>query len=246
MNRRFLLTFSLLSSGLLAAAAGCGDDVDGSGGLGGGTTTTTGTGNGTGTTTTKATSTGTNMTSNSSTGTSMAATCDAYCAAIDANCGEPLAQYASVEACGEICLSFAQGTAPDTAMDTLECRAYHTGAAMGSPDPHCVHAGPLGSGMGAGVGCTSDNATRCTAFCNAALQVCDGNNVVWGTVAECLTDCAQMPDNVDYNTLEAGGDSLACRMYHMTVAADAKVNADMQAFADHCTHIALDSGPCGG
>ncbi len=243
MNRRFLLTFSLLSSGLLAAAAGCGDDVDGSGGLGGGTTTTTGTGNGTGTTTTKATSTGTNMTSNSSTGTSMAATCDAYCAAIDAACGMPFAQYPSVESCGEICLSFAQGTAPDTAMDTLECRAYHAGAAMGSPDPHCFHAGPLGGAPGpAGDGCGTD---RCAAFCNAALQVCDGNNVVWGTVADCLTDCAMFPDNVDYSTDESGGDTLACRMYHMTVAADAKVGGDMTGFADHCTHIALDSPVCG-
>jgi hypothetical protein len=244
MNRRFLLTFSLLSSGLLAAAVGCGDDVEGSGGLGGGTTTTTGTGTGTtGTGTTKAT-TGTGTTTSGSTGTSMAATCDAYCAAIDAACGEPLAQYASVDACGEICLSFAQGTLPDTAMDTLECRAYHAGAAASSADPHCFHAGPLGGAPGpAGDGCGTD---RCAAFCNAALQVCDGNNVVWATAADCLADCDQMPDDVDYNTLETGGDSLACRMYHMTVAANAKVTGDMTGFADHCTHIALDSGPCGG
>jgi len=242
MNRRFLLTFSLLSSGLLAAAAGCGDDT-GSGGTGGGTTTTTGTGQtSTATGTTKATSTGTTS-SNSSTGTSMAATCEAYCAAIDAACGEPLAQYPSVEACQEICLSFEQGTAGDMAMNTLECRAYHTGAAAGTPSPHCVHAGPLGGGVDAGDGCGTD---RCESFCNAALQVCDGNNVVWGTVAECMTDCAMFPDTIDYNTLEMGGDELSCRMYHMTVAANAKVTNDMQGFADHCTHIALDSGPCGG
>ena len=243
MNRRFLLTFSLLSSGLLAAAAGCGDDVDGSGGLGGGTTAT---GTGQTSTATGTTNTGSSSSMNTTSTGSMAATCEAYCAAIDANCSGGLQQYGSVDACMEICQSFTPGTAPDTSMDTLECRAYHTGAAMGTPDPHCMHAGPLGSGPDAGAGCTGDHATRCTAFCNAAFQVCDGDNVVWGTVAECEEQCADMPDTADYSTAETGGNTLACRMYHMTVAADAKATDDMQGFADHCLHIALASQPCGG
>jgi hypothetical protein len=238
MNRGFLL--SLLSCGLLVTAVGCGDD-DGSGGSGGGTTTSsTTTGNNT-SSTTKATTGG--MTTASTTGSSMAATCEAYCAAIDTACGEPFAQYPSVESCLEICPAFMQGTAGDTSMNTLECRAYHT-TAVGADmqDPHCTHAGPLGGGPEAGNGC---GMMRCSSFCAAATAVCDGNNVVWATEAECMTDCALFPDTFDYNTLETGGDTLACRMYHMTVAAGAKATGDMTGFADHCSHIALVSDPCG-
>ena len=135
------------------------------------------------------------------------------------------------------------GTPGDTSMNTLECRAYHTSAAMGMPDPHCVHAGPLGQGPDAGAGC---GGMICQSFCQAAFQVCDGNNQQFTDMAECMTECGMMPNDVDYSTAETAGNSLACRMYHMTVAADAKANGNMADTALHCGHIPLASGPCGG
>lgn len=237
MNRGLLL--SVLSCGLLAAAAGCGDDVIGSGGSGGGTTSTvTGT-TATGMSTTTST-TGTGSTTSTGSG---AATCDAYCAAIDANCGDPFAQYTGTDACAEICPVFMQGNPGDTSMNTLECRAYHTAAAASGADPHCMHAGPLGGGPDAGNGCGMQ---RCSSFCQIAIAVCDGNDAQWGTEAECMTDCMQIPDNVDYSTSETGGNTLACRMYHLNVAAAAKNQGDGAGKATHCGHIPLVSATCGG
>jgi hypothetical protein len=172
----------------------------------------------------------------------MAANCTDYCAAIETNCST-FPQYPTPESCAEICAAFEPGTAPDTAMNTLECRVYHTGAAASMADPHCMHAGPLGGGVDAGNGCGMD---RCEAFCQIAIAVCDGNDVQWGTEAECMTDCGMMTDDVDYTTAETGGDTLACRMYHLSVAADAKNKADAAGKTLHCGHIPLDSGPCGG
>lgn len=239
MNRGLLL--SVLSCGLLLVAAGCGDD-SGSGGSGGGTTTTT-TGSttttGTGNTTT---STTTGMSTTTTSTGMMAANCADYCATIETNCSA-VGQYPTAEACAEICPVFMQGDPGDTSMNTLECRVYHTGAAASMADPHCVHAGPLGGGVDAGNGCGMQ---RCSSFCQIAIAVCDGNDVQWGTEADCMTDCMMFPDDVDYTTAETGGDTLACRMYHLSVAADAKNKGDANGKALHCTHIPLDSGPCGG
>lgn len=237
MNRGLLL--SVLSCGLLVVAAGCGDD-SGSGGSGGsGTTTSSVTGSTTtGNSTTKSTTTGMNTTSTGM----MAANCTDYCAAIDTACST-FPQYPTAESCAEICPVFMQGDAGDTSMNTLECRAYHTGAAASMADPHCMHAGPLGGGPDAGNGCGMQ---RCSSFCQIAIAVCDGNDVQWGTEADCMTDCMMMTDDVDYTTAETGGDTLACRMYHLSVAADAKNKADAAGKTLHCGHIPLDSGPCGG
>jgi hypothetical protein len=236
MNRGLLL--SVLSCGLLVAAAGCGDDVLGTGGSGGGTTTTSTTGTGNTTTGTTTSTTG------GSTSTGMtAATCADYCADIEANCGEPFAQYPTPESCAEICPVFMQGDPGDTSMNTLECRAYHTGAAASGADPHCFHAGPLGSGPDASGGCGGQ---RCSSFCQIAIAVCDGNDAQWGLESECMTDCMQMTDDVNYSTSEMAGDTLACRMYHLSVAADAKNKGDMAGKATHCGHIPLDSPTCGG
>jgi len=137
-----------------------------------------------------------------------------------------------------------QGTAGDTSMNTLECRFYHATAAA-TPDPHCYHAGPLGSGPEGGAmgGC---GMMRCSSFCQAAFEVCDGNNQQWADMAECMTECGTITDDINYSTAETSGDSLACRMYHMTAAADAKANGDMAGTALHCGHIPEASGPCGG
>jgi hypothetical protein len=137
-----------------------------------------------------------------------------------------------------------QGTAGDMNMNTLECRFYHAGAAS-VPDPHCFHAGPLGSAPGDDSG-SQCGGMRCSSFCQAAFEICEGNDAQWGTQQECQDVCAMFPDDIDYNTLETGGDSLACRMYHLSVAADAKANGDAAGVTTHCGHTALDSSTCGG
>jgi hypothetical protein len=237
MKRGLLCSIAVLGTALVAVGAGCGDDAatGGAGGSGGATSAT-------GTSTTKAT-TGAGMTTNASSAASTSsggmATCAGYCATIDANCGSPFTQYPSEASCLAICAAFMQGDPGDMSMNTLECRNYHAGTpAQGMPDPHCVHGGPLGGGPDAGNGCGMN---RCVSFCRAATAVCTGANTVWGTQAECEMDCMGITDDLDYSTAVTGGDSLACRMYHLSVAAQGGADA-----ATHCPHIDVVSGPCGG
>jgi hypothetical protein len=79
-----------------------------------------------------------------------------------------------------------------------------------------------------------DSATEpsaCTAFCATAATTCTASNEQWATTVACEADCAGWPLGTPS---DVAGDSLACRAYHLGVAA-----ADP---AVHCPH----AGPTGG
>jgi hypothetical protein len=160
------------------------------------------------------------------------ATCADYCAAIMGACTGANAQYSSMAACMGSCAAFPVGTAGQVTMNTLQCRAYHTTAAVGDPGLHCVHAGPGGGG-------TAFCGTNCEGFCAIAASACTGGNEQWADTAACMTDCAMFPDTEPYDTSDTGGDSLACRLYHLTVASEGMMSANT-----HCDHIALVSTTC--
>jgi hypothetical protein len=155
--------------------------------------------------------------------------CADYCETIAANCSGSDGQYFEgvddgMTACMTACAAFPAGAAADQFGNTLGCRSYHAGAAGQDPAVHCEHAGPGGAGV-----CGTD----CDGFCAIALEVCAA---VYADEAACLSECAQFTDDVAYNTTVIAGDSLACRLYHLTAAA-----VDP---ATHCPHITANSPPC--
>ena len=54
--------------------------------------------------------------------------------------------------------------------------------------------------------------------------------------ATCKTECAAFKDTVAYNATGSSGDSLACRLYHLTVASTTP--------DPHCMHITKASPTC--
>ncbi len=154
-------------------------------------------------------------------------TCTDYCAAVMSACTGGNAQYFSQQACLESCSSLPDGLASDTGGNTVGCRTYHAGVAMGAPAAHCPHAGPGGAGV-----CGAD----CEGFCAIALGACTGGNQVYASLAACLSECGNFPTSPPYNASVTSGDSFACRMYHLTAA-----SVDP---AGHCSHIPEASPTC--
>jgi hypothetical protein len=156
-----------------------------------------------------------------------AASCADYCTEIMTNCTGTDAQYTNTDQCMAACLAFPQGTPGTQSGDSLECRVYHAGAALGDPDTHCVHAGPAGGGA-----CGMD----CEGFCQLDLAACTGTNAAYTSSQDCMTACAAMDDSVKYNDSIVSGNTVACRIYHASVATSDPVT--------HCPHTEPVSAVC--
>jgi hypothetical protein len=215
--KSFGLVLGMLCVGALV---GCGDDTSGTGGggQGGG-----GTGGDSTTTTTTTTTTGGGGEGGGTTG----ATCASYCALVTANCTAGNLQYADNTQCLAACAAFEQGEPGATSGNSLECRQYHADFAENDPVTHCVHGGPLGTGA-----CEGANGA-CDGFCAIAMAECGDT---YETAADCLSDCAENANDVVYHQGVTTGDTLACRMYHLTVAI-----ADPDT---HCPHIRSTDTTC--
>jgi hypothetical protein len=163
-------------------------------------------------------------------GAGQAPTCDQYCADVMANCTAAFAQFPDEASCKAFCATWDAGDAAKHEGDTIACHDYHAAApSKGSPDPHCYHAGPSGGGQ-----C---GATTCDDFCAAAVKLCTGNDQVWADEASCKTDCEGFgTSNQGFSTAATTGDTVECRLYHLTAAATEP--------ATHCAHIAKDSPVC--
>lgn len=210
------------------ATVACGDDGTGGSGAAGGSEGGTG---GVGTVG-GATSTG------GTGGGATAQTCDAYCTSIAANCVGANQQYpgdaSNKASCLEACKSFPQGTAADTMGNTLGCRVYHTDAAKGVPATHCEHAGPLGGGQCGDSSGATDTELECASFCAIATDVC---GTIWPADDDCRTQCLTVANATAYNINVTTGANLACRMYHLSVAAS--FPAPDAGRATHCGHTRI-------
>lgn len=230
MNRSVLVLVSLVSCAAVALV-GCGDDTsDGGNGGGnggeaqGGSPSTGGGGEG------GEPSTGGSGEGGDGGGAVNPATCASYCTTIMSGCTADNAQYATQEACEAECAAFEQGDPGAMSGNSVECRAYHAGVAATPTDPnvHCVHAGPLGGGAVALIGC-GDN--RCESFCQVAEEVCAGvAGYSFTSFDDCNTKCQTYTDDADFNMNQTSGDTLACRMYHLSVAATGQEEP-------HCSHL---------
>jgi len=156
-----------------------------------------------------------------------AASCDTYCDTIQQNCSGVETQYTSRDVCLSTCATFAQGTAGAQSGNNLECREYHAGAALGDPTTHCVHAGPGGAGV------CGDN---CDGFCATVIAACTGGNLAYASLDDCLNMCQAFADTEKYDVSDQAGDTLACRIYHSTVATVDPVT--------HCMHTLPVSDTC--
>ncbi len=217
---------------LAISLAGC-DGDDGNSGGSGGTGGTAGAGGSTG-------GAGGTGGSTGGTGGTGGLSCADYCGSVQAACANDAGamtfyqQYGDEASCMAVCATFPIGTKDQMDSNTLGCRTYHAGVAAGAPGTHCPHAGPLGGGV-----CGTD---ECDNFCSIAIAVCgDHASMPYDGVDACKTACMGFADTtaVPYATNVTDGDSLACRMYHLSVAAVSDANKDT-----HCAHIAAVSDTC--
>lgn len=164
-----------------------------------------------------------------------APTCENYCKVVAKNCTGANSQYADEAACVSYCKQMAKlplGAESDKAGNTVGCRTYHAGAAASDPATHCVHAGKTGGNV-----CGS----WCDNYCQLAEANCTAGNVLYSKAGDCASTCAAAN-----NTGKAGdtsGDTIQCRIYHLSVAGIDAVSA-----TTHCPHGLIPGAagsPCG-
>ena len=157
--------------------------------------------------------------------------CDRYCETVATACTGQNEQFASLDACLAVCERLEPGSVGDVAGNTVECRLARAQLAQrtGEAADYCSSAGPGGGGA-----CGED----CEGFCALMAETCPA---AMGTYEECLPVCATVPDlsgppdNVAYNTSVQDGNSLQCRLFHVTAAT-------LDPIA-HCVHAA-GLAPC--
>jgi hypothetical protein len=157
--------------------------------------------------------------------------CDRYCDTIAEACPEPYQQYTTPAACRAVCAKLPPGQPGERSVNTVECRLARAELARdtGEPGPYCFSAGPGGASV-----CGTD----CDGYCSIMTQACPQ---LLGVMEECLAACERVPnvsdppDNTPYEISVQAGNSIQCRLFHVSAAT---VDAVM-----HCGHAA-GSTPC--
>ena len=159
-----------------------------------------------------------------------ASLCERYCDQVATACTGENEQYASLDACLAVCSRIDPGSPGDITGNTIECRLARAQLAQrtGEPGDYCYSAGPGGAGV-----CGTD----CEGFCAVMAQTCPQ----MGSFGECVPQCNMVPnlsgppDNITYNTTVQEGNSVQCRLFHVTAAT-------LDPIA-HCIHAA-GLAPC--
>jgi hypothetical protein len=156
--------------------------------------------------------------------------CLDYCDTLATICTGQNQQYATQIACLAVCEQLQPGNPGAMSGNTVQCRLGLAEQAVrtGEPSNYCYAAGPGGAGI-----CGSD----CEGFCTMMTAKC----TQLGTLSQCLTSCSFVPDlsrppmNLRYDSSQQSGNSLQCRLFHVSAAS---VDPAM-----HCTHAAGQT-PC--
>jgi hypothetical protein len=151
--------------------------------------------------------------------------CTDYCSTIQTACMGSNQQYPSVVECLHSCAGLPRTDAVSS--NTIACRLAHAGFAQTiDPVVHCPHAGPAGDGV-----C----GTNCESFCSLASTACPA--IYQQFAPDCMTACNNfMMTPPRYTTAAVTGNTFACRMYHLTLAAVDPIT--------HCPHIKVMSDVC--
>jgi hypothetical protein len=154
--------------------------------------------------------------------------CDDYCTLVLRNCGGgAAAQYSDVSTCLATCSNMELGTAGTRDGNSIACRTFWAAAAEGD-QAACTAAGPGGDGV-----C----GTNCQSFCATTLSICaDQANPPYASTAECEAMCAGYDATETFDASDLAGNTLACRIYHMTAAS---TEPDT-----HCAHTVANSPVC--
>jgi hypothetical protein len=134
--------------------------------------------------------------------------CELYCSKVMEFCTGGLQVYAKVETCMLACEKFPPGQSGDVSGNSVECRLRNAELAdtTGEPQTHCPAAGPGGNG-----GCGSN----CEGSCTLMLATCPG---FFASSTECESACAAVPDMGGFNVSQQSGNSMQCRLYHVSAA----------------------------
>ena len=157
--------------------------------------------------------------------------CLDYCNIIQTSCTDTSAQYASQQACLAVCEQLPAGLAGATSGNSVQCRIGRAqlAATTGEGANYCFSAGPGGGGV-----CGTD----CEGYCTLMTAKCQTQI---GTLSQCRASCSIVPDlslpptNKHYDATQQAGDSLQCRLFHVTASTLDPVM--------HCGHAA-GQAPC--
>ena len=169
------------------------------------------------------------------------AACDSYCNLVMTACTDSNAQYSTRDVCMGVCSKLPAGTPQDVLQNTVGCRSNQArlAAQVGGSEAaaNCVAAGPGGNDV-----CGSN----CNGYCQLLLNACKCQifdqscpadfAYTFVSLDDCITKCKALATVGDYNATQAGGNSINCRLYHVS-AATVDPNT-------HCLH-AVGSAPAG-
>jgi hypothetical protein len=161
--------------------------------------------------------------------------CETYCDTVGASCTGTNEQYESRAVCLRTCARLEEGQAGDDAGNTIQCRLHYAESAASAPGEAagaCSAAGPGGAQLDAPNVCGS----YCEGLCAIALDTCKGANFRFTSLSECKAACETLPDLGNYNDKIIEGNSVQCRLYHVSAA---QIDPII-----HCPHVGGDVGPC--
>lgn len=158
--------------------------------------------------------------------------CVAYCAQVAKACVGPSAVYASEAVCLAVCAKLPAGSPETPTGNTIACRADQARLAetTGEVKLYCPAAGP-GGGSGEDGGAPLCG-TNCDGYCSLMAAICSS---IFPTPQTCLESCLSAPDIGGYNVAQMEGNTIQCRLYHVSAATQ---GADV-----HCPH-ASGITPC--
>jgi hypothetical protein len=150
--------------------------------------------------------------------------CTELCDNVMENCTGDNQVYATAEVCKAVCAKLPPGSKSDIEGNTVGCRIYHAGdPAKSDPATHCPHAGPGGDGY-----C----GTNCESYCAITLETCPSE---YENTSECMTACEAFPQHPPFSVNQTTGDTIECRLYHVSVATTDE--------STHCPHVGVDPSP---
>lgn len=147
--------------------------------------------------------------------------CDDYCGVVTDTCKDSLQVYPSEQVCKNVCKVLPAGDS-DKEGNTVECRnkvAVEANNAMEGLEESCPQAGPGGAGT-----CGDD----CESYCYLYAKACPND-----ALDNCKALCKGLTDKstLDAVTVDHDGDSLQCRLVHVSNAqGDPKT---------HCKHARI-------